>query len=141
LIVLDTTILVYAIGADHPLREPCRRIVGGIRDRRLAATTTVEVIQALIHARARRSDRSEASRRGREYAQLLAPLIIVTSDDLMRGLQIFERQCFGSFDAVLAGAALNQDAEALISADTGFGAVRGLRYVNPATKDLLDLIS
>lgn len=27
MIVLDTTVLVYATGTEHPLREPCRRLV------------------------------------------------------------------------------------------------------------------
>jgi predicted nucleic acid-binding protein len=30
LIVLDTTVLVYAKGQDHPLREPCRALVEAI---------------------------------------------------------------------------------------------------------------
>lgn len=45
MILLDTTILVYAVGTDHHLREPCRQLLEGVRDGRLRACTTVEVIQ------------------------------------------------------------------------------------------------
>lgn len=45
MIVLDTTVLVYAKGAEHPLRDPCRDLVAAIADERIAATTTAEVIQ------------------------------------------------------------------------------------------------
>jgi len=44
-IVPDTTVLVHVTGGDHPLREPCRRIVHSVADGQLEATTTVEVLQ------------------------------------------------------------------------------------------------
>lgn len=30
--VLDTTILVYAVGADHPFAAPCRRLIEAVGD-------------------------------------------------------------------------------------------------------------
>lgn len=32
LIVLDTSVLVYAVGTEHPLRHPCRRLIAAIGD-------------------------------------------------------------------------------------------------------------
>ena len=46
MIVVDTTVLAYAVGDTHPLREPCRRLLAAHADGRIEATTTVEVIQA-----------------------------------------------------------------------------------------------
>jgi predicted nucleic acid-binding protein len=60
--VLDTTVLVYAKGADHPLRDPCRQLIAAIAARRLEATTTVEAIQELVHVRARHRDRARLCR-------------------------------------------------------------------------------
>ena len=56
MIVLDTTVLVYAKGIDHPLRQPCRKLIDLIADGRIEATTTVEVIQEFVHVRARRRE-------------------------------------------------------------------------------------
>ena len=53
MIVLDTTALVYAVGGEHPMREPSRRLVEAIAAGRIEATTTVEVIQEFVHVRAR----------------------------------------------------------------------------------------
>jgi predicted nucleic acid-binding protein len=54
--------------------------------------------------------------------------------ELTRGLRIFEEQTdLGSFDSVLAAAAIPGAAEALVSTDRAFGAVSGLRYVDPAS--------
>jgi uncharacterized protein len=63
-IVLDATVLVYAVGGKHPLRDPCRRLVDAVADGSLAATTTVEVIQELVHVRPRRRGRPDAARLG-----------------------------------------------------------------------------
>jgi predicted nucleic acid-binding protein len=38
-ILLDTTVLVYAKGEDHPLRDPCRELIAAVADRRIEATT------------------------------------------------------------------------------------------------------
>jgi predicted nucleic acid-binding protein len=72
-ILLDTTVLVYAKGQNHPLRDPCRELIEAVADRRIEATTSVEVIQEFVHVRARRRDRADAASLGRDYAELLSP--------------------------------------------------------------------
>ena len=92
MIVLDTTVLVYAVGAEHPLREPNRRLIDAIATGRVDATTTAEVIQEFV----------------------------------------FERNAhLGPFDTVLAAAALDVGAAALVSADGGFAEVTDLPHVMP----------
>jgi len=41
-IVVDTTVLVYFLGGEHPLREPCRRVMTAVRAGRLQATMTAD---------------------------------------------------------------------------------------------------
>lgn len=121
MIVLDTTVLVYAVGTEHPLRDPCRDLVGAIADGRLRATTTVEVLQELAHVRARRRGRDDAARVARDYLDVLAPLVIVGEDDLQDGLRLFARSDrLGAFDAVLAATAARANADAIVSADAAF---------------------
>lgn len=137
MIVLDTSVLVYAVGEAHTLREPARRVVEAIVGGRVSATTTVEVIQEFAQVRARRRSREDAIRRARSYARLLAPLLVVDADDLERGLEIFgSASRLGAFDAVLAAVALRRRADALISADGGFGSVPHLPWVGLSSTDL-----
>jgi len=122
MIVLDTTVLVYAVGTHHPLRGPCRELIGAIAGGRLSATTTVEVLQEFNHVRARRRNRGDAARRTRDYVDLLAPLLVLDEDDLQDGLRLYARSDrLGAFDAVLAAAAARANAAALVSADVAFG--------------------
>jgi predicted nucleic acid-binding protein len=140
-IVLDTTVLVYAKGAEHPLREPCRELIAAIAAGDVAATTTAEAIQEFVHVRARRRDRSDAAALGRDYAELLSPLLPVAREHLERGLVLFERsQGLGAFDAVLAAAALETGATALVSADGGFGEVAGLPHLAPDARGIAALL-
>ncbi len=133
MIVLDTSVLVYAVGAEHPLREPCRAILTAGRRGELTLATTVEVVQEFLHVRARRRTREDAVTLARAYAKALTPLIVATSDDLHLAFEVFRRTRLGAFDALLAAVALNHEAEALVSADAAFGEVPGLPYLEPVT--------
>jgi len=142
MIVLDTTVLVYAKGADHPFRDPCRKLVSLIAEGEIEATTSVEAIQEFVHVRAKRRSRQDASAIGRDYAELLSPLLDVTRDDLRTGLALFEQsEKLGAFDAVLAAAAIARGADALVSADTGFAAVEGLTHVAPDAAGIDSLLT
>jgi uncharacterized protein len=141
-IVLDTTVLVYAKGADHPLRDPCRRLIAAIADRQIEATTTVEVIQEFVHVRARRRDRTDAVMLGSDYVELLSPLLTVTTEHLRRGLSLFEQvQRLGAFDAVLAAAAIEVSANALVSTDTAFVEAPDLPHLIPDVAGIATLLS
>jgi predicted nucleic acid-binding protein len=140
MIVVDTTILVYAVGGDHPLKQACLELLRLISTGDVRATTTPEVIQELAHVRARRRDRDDAARVARAFAGLFAPLLMVTPEDLAAGLDLFTRTRLGAFDAVLAAAALRSGCRMLASADRAFAAVDQLPIGDPATADFLDRV-
>lgn len=134
LIVLDTSILVYATGVEHPLRQPCRELIAAIADGAIHATTTPEVIQEFVHVRSRRASRRDAVALGRDLSSLLDPLIGVDAATLAVGLRLYEEaEHLGAFDAVLCAAAISVSADAVVSADRAFAEVRGLTHLDPAT--------
>ena len=135
MILLDTTILVYATGGDHPLRQPCRAIVRAIGDRQVVATTTVEVIQEFAHVRGRRDGRPIARELALAFCRLLEPLQQPDHTDVERGLDLFERHsALGSFDSVLAACAIGRPhLSGVLSADSGFDDISGLTRYDPAS--------
>jgi uncharacterized protein len=140
-IVVDTTVLVYAVGEQHPLAESSRSLVAAVGDGRIPATTTAEVIQEFVHVRSRRRSRSEAVRAGRDYAELLSPLVAVERSALERGLALFERVTeLGAFDAVLAATALEAEAVGLVSADRAFASVPRLTFLELGSAQLHSMI-
>jgi predicted nucleic acid-binding protein len=141
-IVLDTTVLVYAVGTDHPLREPSRKLVEAIAAGRIDATTTVEVIQEFVHIRALRQGRPDAAKAGRNFAELLAPLLVVQATTVEAGLRIFERsESLGALDSFLAATTIASNADALVSADRGFSSVARLAHIVPGTDEFDRLLA
>ena len=135
MIVVDTTVLAYAVGGEHPLRDASRRFVAAVTRGALRATTTVEVIQELAHIFSRRRSRAEAASLARDYADMLSPLLAFDARSLDHGLALFEAHPgLGCFDAFLAATALAADVEALVSADAGFAGISGLDHVVPGTE-------
>jgi predicted nucleic acid-binding protein len=140
-IVLDTNVLVYALGEAHPLREPCRRIVQSV-GRDIEAATTIEVIQEFLHVFGRRRPRVDVGKAGRAFVELLAPLIEADARDLELGIDLLERHAgLSAFDALVAAVALNHDAEALVTADRSFVAVPGLRVADPRSPEIDTLLA
>lgn len=140
MIILDTTVLSYAVGVEHPLREPCRQLLTAHAEGVVEAATTIEVIQEFAHVRARRRSREDAVTLARRYMAALA-LVVTQAEDLTLGLTLYE--CYpalGAFDAILAAVALNGNAEALVSADRAFGTVPHLPWIDPATPAINRLI-
>jgi uncharacterized protein len=140
-IVVDTTVLVYAVGEDHALAEPSRTLLEAVGEGRIPATTTAEVIQEFVHVRSRRRARSDAVRVGRHYTELFSPLLSVERRVLEQGLALFERVTeLGAFDAVLAAAVLESEATGLVSADRAFASVPRLTFFELGSPQLDALI-
>lgn len=139
MIVLDTTVLVYAVGADHPLRQPCRELVAAVRAGELGATTTAGVVQEFAHVRSRRRGRADAAGMAGDYVALLAPLLAVDDDDVRAGLELFGRCTrLGAFDCVLAATAARHGALGLVSGDRAFAEAGDVAHLDPAAHDFLE---
>jgi predicted nucleic acid-binding protein len=139
-IILDTTVLAYAVGKEHPLREPCRRLLAAHASGAIEATTTVEVLQQFAYVRARRRSREDAVNLTRLYVVALGP-IVTTTAELDAGLTLFgQHPELGAFDAVLAAVALSRGAEALVSAVRAFASVPELAWIDPATSAIDRLV-
>ena len=141
MIVVDTTVLVYAVGGEHPLAPPCRELVSRIGDGRVRATTTVEVLQEFTHVRARRRGRADAVELTGRFRVLLGPLLQVDEEDLQAGLDLFlDHEAVGAFDAILAATARRRRVTALVSADRALASVPGLSVLDPAEDGFLDAL-
>jgi uncharacterized protein len=137
LIVVDTTVLVYAVGAEHPLKEPCRTLISGRLD---SLTTTAGVIQEFVHVRSRRRPRSEAVGLAAAYLNLFTPLLDVPELAVRDALDLLEEyQDIGAFDAVLAATARLARCDALVTADRAFAAVPNLTVIFPDAEGIAKL--
>jgi uncharacterized protein len=128
----DTSIFIYALGVEHHYREPCREIVRRAAAGDLQGEASGELLQELLHQRARRTgDRAEAARAARHVAKL-AWWHPVEPNDIQRGIDLFEtHDSLDARDAVLAALAINRGIEAILATDLTFDGVEGLERIDP----------
>lgn len=128
----DTAIFIYAVGSDHPYRNPCRELVELQGAGTIAGEVSVELLQELAHVRARRTnDRSLST----SFVRSVANLCVVhdlTSNDMQLALSLFEAHSeLDMRDAAHAATALNRGIDAIVSPDRGFDAVKDLERIDP----------
>lgn len=137
MILLDTTVLVYAVGEDHPLAAPCNDLMAAVAVGEVRATTTIGVLQEFAHVRARRHGRADAALMAERFGGILAPLAGAGDDALAPAMRIFrETPGIGAYDAVLAAVALGLRMP-LATADRAFAGVAGLQVHDPADAGFL----
>lgn len=134
-VLVDTAVFAYALGAQHPYREPCRSIVAGAARRILRLEASADMLQELAHVRLRRTgDRAVAADDARDAAAL-CELHEVRPDDALRALALFrDSPALSARDAVFAAIAIGRGIPALLSPDRDFDSIPGLTRVDPADR-------
>jgi predicted nucleic acid-binding protein len=132
-VLVDTNIILYAIGGPHRHAEPCRRIVALAGDGRLGLEAPVDLVQEILHHRARRlGDRRQAAAEA-QAASALCRLHAVDPQDASKAAELFaSSDRLSARDAVFAAVAARHGLDTILSADTDFDGLPGLRRIDPA---------
>lgn len=133
---LDAAVFVHALGAHTPLREACQGILDKVESGELVGEGAVLVIDELTHVRhRRRGDRAEAAAEARAAGAILV-LHEVTAADLDRALGLFAGHAsLNMRDAVHAAVAQRVGLDTIVTTDSDFEGVAGLRRVDPRDAD------
>lgn len=131
--LFDTGVFIYALGGEHPYREPCRTILREVQRKRLGAEASVELIHEFTYVRLRQvGRRADATRSAYTIARSFS-LHVVEPSDIERALDLWcEHERLDMRDAIFAAQALNRDIDAILSSDRGFDGIPGLERIDPA---------
>lgn len=134
-VLVDTAVFAYALGGDHPYREPCRAIIAAASRRALRLEASADLVQELAHVRLRRTgDRRVAADDARDAAAL-CELHEVRPDDAIRALALFrETPALSARNAAFAAIAIGRGIPAILSPDRDFDVVPGLARIDPADR-------
>lgn len=140
--LFDTGVFVYAVGAPHPYRDPCRDVVRRARSGELRGEASTDLLQELAHQRFRRTgDRDQAVETARAAAALCR-LHELRPQDVLHGLELYRaNERLGARDAVFAAVALGREIGAILSTDRAFDVVAGLARVDPADTSAVDALA
>lgn len=136
-VFVDTAIIMYAAGAEHPLREPCQRLLAQVAEQRLEAVTSAEVIQEILHrfSALRRPDVGAAM--ARDALDLFAPVLPVTDAVMRRMPDLVERYTgLAARDLIHVATCLEEGIGEIVSPDRGFDAVAEIRRLAPDDRSL-----
>jgi predicted nucleic acid-binding protein len=132
-VLVDTNVILYAIGGSHAYAEPCRLILALAGEGRFDMEAPVDLVQEILHHRARRlGDRRQAAAEAMAAAALCR-LHAVEPQDADKAAELFAASSrLSARDAVFAAVALHYDLEAILSADSDFDGLSNLRRLDPA---------
>lgn len=130
--LLDSAVFIYAVGVEHPYREPCRELLRALEAERFRGEASALAVEETLHQRARRTgDRKSAARVAGNIATL-CPIHDLTKADVVLGLRLFgASNRLGARDALHAATALNRGIPTIVSPDAAFDDVPQLERVDP----------
>jgi len=131
-LLVDSSIIAYALGAESAWKDPCRELLLAIGRGEYDGFASVEMIQELVHHRLRvTGDRLRAVADGRDVAAGLTVLPF-TQAVLDEALRLIESSAaIRGRDAVHAATALVHGIPTIASTDPAFDAVPGLTRLVP----------
>ena len=131
-VFIDTAIVMYAGGGEHPLRDPSRRILSRVADGDLDGVISVEVIREILHRfiSIRRPDAGQAQ--ATEAMDVFAPVLPITHA-LMRRVPDLGRkyQKLSARDLVHVATCIHEGITDVISPDWAFDQVAEVRRIDP----------
>jgi predicted nucleic acid-binding protein len=132
-ILVDTNVILYAIGGPHTYAEPCRQMVALAGEGRFEMEAPTDLVQEVLHHRARRlGDRRQAATEARAAAGLCR-LHAVEPLDAGYAAELFaDSDRLSARDAVFVAVALRHDLDVILSADGDFDGRSDLRRLDPA---------
>lgn len=128
---VDANIVVYASGAEHPLKASCAAILRWIARGVWEGVTSAEVLQELLHLMERRKQRDTGIFIARRVLTIM-PVLPVTGTDVSRATTIMESiPALMPYDALHVAVMEAAGITEIISADKHFDAVPGIGRVDP----------
>lgn len=131
---LDSNVFMYAAGREHPLKDPCARVLRRVAQEDMEAVTNVEVLQELLYRYSALGRTDESLRLTRLAVDQVARAVLpVTSGDVERALELIQRYGgrIGTRDAVHAATMLNNGLTHIVSADAHFDEIKEVVRVDP----------
>ena len=134
---VDTNIPIYAAGQAHRYKEPCARVIRAIADNPASFVTDAEVLQELVHHYLRSNRWTVGREIFRRFETLLRGRIEPTfPEDVSQAARMADGSRQSSArDLVHASVMLRYGTDLVITTDTDFDSIPGVRRLDPMNLD------
>ncbi len=131
---LDANLVMYSVGGPHPLRTPCITVIKKIKAGEVSAATNTEVLQEILHRYFSIGKPQIAESAYTSMIQLCVTVFPVTLAETNRALELMKANPeITSRDAIHAATMLNNGIKEIISTDTHFDLIPGIKRTDPSS--------
>ncbi len=132
-VFVDANIPMYAVGAPHPLKQPCIGFLEAIARGEIAALTDAEVLHEILHRYSALGQRERAIEVVRLFVQVVPVVLPITLDDAERALEVHEKYAgLQARDSLHVAVMINNGISRILSADEHFDGVDDVQRLDPA---------
>jgi predicted nucleic acid-binding protein len=129
---VDTAVIMYANGVEHPLQAPCRRIMRGIADGQIEAVTSTEVVQEILHRFIAIGRPEIGARIATLTMDAFAPVLPITHALMRRVPDLAGKYpSLAARDLIHVATCIHEGITDIISPDRGFDVVAEVRRIDP----------
>lgn len=129
---LDTNILMYAVGSEHPFKKSCLRILEKVSEGEIVAVTDTEVFQEVAYRYWSQKKWSVALQVLKDYECLFSEIYPVEKDHLQSYYSLLSRHDFFSpRDAIHIAVMQAHHIKTIYTADGAFRKISSLHVISP----------
>lgn len=131
--LIDTNIIIYALGVQHPYKAACAVILNDVAQNLEDYAVDAEALQEVMYVLNRRGRREEAINRTRDLMDVFKLIIPIGTAEIGTATFFLERYpSLSPRDAIHAAVAQLHRLEGIVSTDRAFDGIGGLVRYDPA---------
>lgn len=129
---IDANVVMYSLGGQHPLREPCKRILEKIKNRSILVVTNTEVLQEILYRYFSIGRATLGEIAYKSMSQFCTVILPVRLQDMDSALELLKKhKDITTRDAIHAATMINNGIREILSADPHFDLISGIKRINP----------
>ncbi len=132
MIFIDTNVIMYAAGREHPYKSPCLNVIKNILMGEITAVTDVEALQEILYRYWHIGELSKGIQLFNDFMETVPTVLDVRKQDILRARDLLKKYPrITPRDAVHGAVMLNHKIRSIISADTDFDRIEGIIREDP----------
>lgn len=130
--LLDTNVIVYAIGRPHRFKQPCTRLLQAVADGDGDYGVDTELLQEILYLYAARGERRLGLSTCSDLLLMFPDPFPITREEIVLAHDLLTRYPnLSPRDAIHAGVVRANDLEGIVSADKVFDVINSLSRFDP----------
>lgn len=130
--LVDTNIIMYAVGKPHALKGPCKNVLQKVVHGLISANIDVEVLQELLYVYDSRGERKKGLNMVKENLILFPHPFAIGKNEIVKARDLMTKyRALTTRDAIHCAVVINSNLEGMISTDKDFDIVKEINRFNP----------